>query len=56
MIAVQEHITSLPADVLSTPMGQMLAPMLTGESLGVCFHGSVHQRDKVDVMRLLYLL
>lgn len=28
---MQEHITSLPADVLSTPMGQMLAPMLTGE-------------------------
>ena len=30
-LAMQEHITSLPADVLSTPMGQMLAPMLTGE-------------------------
>ncbi len=28
---VQAHITSLPSDVLSTPMGQMLAPMLTGK-------------------------
>ncbi len=26
----QEHITNLPAEVLSTPMGQMLAPMLSG--------------------------
>ena len=31
--ALQEHITSLPSDVLSTPMGQMLAPMLTGDTL-----------------------
>ena len=28
---VQARITSLPSDVLSTPMGQMLAPMLTGK-------------------------
>ncbi|BDA45899.1 probable desumoylating isopeptidase 1 at N-terminal half [Coccomyxa sp. Obi] len=27
---IPEHITNLPAEVLSTPMGQMLAPMLSG--------------------------
>lgn len=27
---IPEHITDLPAEVLSTPMGQMLAPMLSG--------------------------
>ena len=32
-VPAQEHITQLPAEVLSTPMGQMLAPMLTGDSV-----------------------
>ncbi|EIE22536.1 DUF862-domain-containing protein [Coccomyxa subellipsoidea C-169] len=27
---IPEHITSLPSEVLSTPMGRMLAPMLSG--------------------------
>ncbi|CAL5220471.1 g2495 [Coccomyxa viridis] len=39
---IPEHITSLPAEVLSTPMGQMLAPMLTGVEAQL---GSVQQGD-----------
>ena len=34
---VQSHITALPREVLATPFGQMLAPMLTrtvGQTLG----------------------
>ena len=30
---LQEHITNCRQEVLSTPMGQMLAPMLTGEMI-----------------------
>ena len=42
LFCVQAHITSLPADVLSTPMGRMLAPMLGGVESQL---GSVQQGD-----------
>ena len=41
-LLLQEHITRLPQEVLSTPMGQMLAPMLTGVESRL---GSVQQGD-----------
>ena len=43
MLWLQAHITALPKDVLATPFGQMLAPMLSqtiGDRLG-----HVHQEE-----------
>ena len=38
----QEHITALPTEVLSTPLGQMIAPSLAGVESQL---GSVQQGD-----------
>ena len=38
---VQEHITALPAEVLSTPLGQMIAPSLAGACTLVLFEAAV---------------
>lgn len=40
-LAVQAHITGLPQEVLATPLGQMLAPMLSPLEQQL---GNIHQQ------------